>query len=105
MPEPVITPAAATLAAGPPAVAMLTAFGVNLGLSAARGQFDLTALGVPLLIAGWDRKKALRRAEELLAAERLGVGDEGRHAHPDQSGRLVGRGDGAFLHGLFAPRL
>lgn len=32
MPEPVITPAAATLAAGPPAVAMLTAFGVNLGL-------------------------------------------------------------------------
>lgn len=32
MPEPVITPAAATLAAAPPAVAMLTAFGVNLGL-------------------------------------------------------------------------
>lgn len=32
MPEPVITPAAATLAAAPPAVAMLTAFGINLGL-------------------------------------------------------------------------
>jgi hypothetical protein len=32
VPEPVVTPAAATLAAAPPAVAMLTAFGVNLGL-------------------------------------------------------------------------
>lgn len=31
MPEP-ITPAAATLTAAPPAVAMLTAFGINLGL-------------------------------------------------------------------------
>lgn len=32
MPEPVISPSAAVLAASPPAVAMLTAFGVNLGL-------------------------------------------------------------------------
>jgi len=33
------------------AAAALGAFSVNVGLSAARGQFDLSALGVPLLIA------------------------------------------------------
>jgi len=33
------------------AAAALGAFSVNVGLSAARGQFDLTALGVPALIA------------------------------------------------------
>jgi hypothetical protein len=32
MPEPVLSPSAAVLAASPPAVAMLTAFGVQLGL-------------------------------------------------------------------------
>ena len=33
------------------AAAALGAFSVNVGLSAARGQFDISALGVPLLIA------------------------------------------------------
>lgn len=32
MPEPIISPSAAVLAASPPAVAALTAFGINLGL-------------------------------------------------------------------------
>jgi hypothetical protein len=32
MPEPILTPSAALLAASPPAVAMLTAFGINTGV-------------------------------------------------------------------------
>lgn len=32
MPEPIITPSAALLAASPPAVAMLTAYGINTGV-------------------------------------------------------------------------